>query len=163
QLLALPGAGRPAGRGARGDPPAAGRIGRSRFGDRARRLVGTGSHNRVTGAGTCRTADLVSAETCRETPNPAPFPRSRFLGLATPGSGDAFPARGPTPLCPVRVQRIDESFMSKLLNRLAHVCVCVALALPTLPAGAMAQKARASAGGPERLIQARADAAVPGA
>ncbi len=53
--------------------------------------------------------------------------------------------------------------MSKLLKRLAQVGVCVALALPMLPAGAMAQKTRAGADGPERLIQARADAAVPGA
>lgn len=53
--------------------------------------------------------------------------------------------------------------MSKLLKRLAHVGVCVALALPVLPAGAMAQKTRTVAGGPERLIQARADAAIPGA
>ena len=45
--------------------------------------------------------------------------------------------------------------MSKLLTWLAHVGVCIALALPTLPAAAQAQGPRA-AGGPERLVQAKA-------
>lgn len=45
--------------------------------------------------------------------------------------------------------------MSKLLKWLAHVGVCVALTLPTLPAAAHAQKSRVQ-GGPERLIQAKA-------
>ena len=43
--------------------------------------------------------------------------------------------------------------MSKLLKWLAHVGVCIALALP---ATAQAQNPRAAAGGPERLIQAKA-------
>lgn len=52
--------------------------------------------------------------------------------------------------------------MSKLLKRLAQVGVCVALAVSSIPAGAAAQNPRAAAGGPERLIQARADAGVSG-
>lgn len=38
--------------------------------------------------------------------------------------------------------------MSKLLKRLAQIGVCVALALPTLPAGALAQKPRAAQASP---------------
>ena len=49
--------------------------------------------------------------------------------------------------------------MSKLLKRLAQVGVCIALALPTLPQGAMAQNPRVAAGGPERVIQAKAGGA----
>lgn len=49
--------------------------------------------------------------------------------------------------------------MSKLLKRLAQVAVCIALAFPILPEGALAQTARGSAGGPERLIQAKAGGA----
>lgn len=45
--------------------------------------------------------------------------------------------------------------MTKLLKRLAHIGVCVALALPVVPATVNAQTARAvSTGGPEQLYQA---------
>ena len=46
--------------------------------------------------------------------------------------------------------------MSKLLKWLAHVGVCLALALP---ATAQAQNPRAATGGPERLVQAKAGGA----
>ena len=47
--------------------------------------------------------------------------------------------------------------MTKLLKRLAHIGVCVALALPVVPAAVNADTARAvSTGGPERLYQAKA-------
>ncbi|MDO5369502.1 cell wall hydrolase [Paracoccus sp. (in: a-proteobacteria)] len=49
--------------------------------------------------------------------------------------------------------------MSKLLKRLAQVAVCFALALPTLSDEAFAQNARGAAGGPERVIQAKAGGA----
>ena len=46
--------------------------------------------------------------------------------------------------------------MTKLLKRLAHISVCVALALPVVPSLANAETARTvSTGGPERLYQAR--------
>lgn len=45
--------------------------------------------------------------------------------------------------------------MTKLLKRLAHIGVCVALALPVVPAAVNAETARTvSTGGPERLYQA---------
>jgi len=48
--------------------------------------------------------------------------------------------------------------MSKLLKRLAQVGVCIALAFPALPEGALAQSPRIAASGQERVIQAKAGA-----